>query len=96
MCLIQSQRVFCTEWVSAVKEYNVKRHFTTKHGHFGISYPEGSVARNAKVESLITSYKCGSAILVQTCTKQEKATADSLHVSWILAKKRNHSVTQKW
>jgi hypothetical protein len=80
--------VLCTECVSAVKEYNMKRHFTTKHGDFGISYPEGSVVRKAKVESLITSYKRGSAILVQSCTQQEKATAASLHVSWILAKKK--------
>jgi len=28
----------------AVKKYNLKRHFTTKHGDFEISYPEGSVA----------------------------------------------------
>ena len=30
MCLL------CNECVSAVKEYNLKRHFTTKHGDFWV------------------------------------------------------------
>ena len=74
--------------VSAVKEYNIKRHFTTKHPDFGNSYPEGSATRKSNVESLVTSYIRGSAILVQACIQQEKATSASLHVSWILAKKK--------
>ena len=82
MCLL------CNECVSSVKEYNVKRHFTTKHADFGKSYPEGSTARKFKVESLVASYQRSSIILVQACTQQEKATAASLHVLWILAKKK--------
>ena len=39
MCLL------CNECVSAVKEYNVKRHFTTKHADFGKCYPAGSCDR---------------------------------------------------
>ena len=39
MCLL------CNECVSAVKEYNVKRHFTTKHSDFGKCYPAGSCDR---------------------------------------------------
>jgi len=39
------------ECVSAVKECNLIRHFTTKHGDFVILYPDGSIARKSKVES---------------------------------------------
>ena len=41
----------CNECVLAVKEYNLKRHFTTKHEDFGISYGKGLVARKSNVES---------------------------------------------
>ena len=73
--------------MSAVKEYNVKRHFTTKHADFKSS-PEGSSDRKSKVESLIASFQRSSSVLVRACIQQEKATVASLHVSWILAKKK--------
>jgi len=76
MCLL------CNECVSAVKEYNVKRHFTTKHADFGKSYQEGSSARKSKVESLIACYQRSSRlILVRACTQQVKGMAASLQVS---------------
>lgn len=49
MCLL------CNECVSAVKEYNMKRHFTTKRADLR-NLPEGSAARKSKIESFITSY----------------------------------------
>jgi len=43
--------------VSAVKKYNLKRHFTTKHGDFGISYLEGTVAKNERLNHVIFKIK---------------------------------------
>ena len=64
--------VLCNECVSAMKEYNVKRNFTTKHGDFGKSFPEGSVAKKSKIESLIIANVRGRAIIVRACTQQER------------------------
>ena len=43
--------LLCNECVSAVQEYNLKQHLTTKHADFEILYTEGSVATKSKVES---------------------------------------------
>jgi len=48
---LPNSKPMCLLWnkcVLAVKKYNLN--FTTKHGDFGISYPDGSVARKSKVE----------------------------------------------
>src|SRR6218665_2655239 len=48
--------IYCRQTATAttVKEYNLKRHFTAKHGDFGMSCWECSVARKSKVESWVT------------------------------------------
>uniref|UniRef100_A0A3Q3NFP3 HAT C-terminal dimerisation domain-containing protein n=1 Tax=Labrus bergylta TaxID=56723 RepID=A0A3Q3NFP3_9LABR len=58
------------------------------HRTFQIHFPEGSQERAAKVQSLIASYNRSCTTMVQSCTAQERATAASLRVSWILAKKK--------
>ena len=44
--------------------------------------------RIAKMQSLLASYNRSCATMMRTCTAQERATAASLRVSWILAKKK--------
>lgn len=82
MCLI------CNECVAVFKDYNVRRHHSEKHQTFRTNFPEGSQERVAKVQSLIASYKRSSTTMVRSFTAQERATAASLRVSWILAKKK--------
>ena len=52
------------------------------------NFPEGSQERAAKVQSLVPSYNRSCTTMVRSCTAQERATAASLRVSWILAKKK--------
>ncbi len=81
MCLI------CNECVAVLKDYNMRRHHVEKHQTFHTNFPEGSQERAAKVQSLIASYN-RSTTMVRSFTAQERATAASLRVSWILAKKK--------
>ena len=76
MCLI------CNECVAVLKDYN------NKHSTFRSSFPEGSQDRAAKIQSLLASYNRSCATMMRTCTAQERATAASLRVSWILAKEK--------
>ncbi|KAI2646908.1 SCAN domain-containing protein 3 [Labeo rohita] len=82
MCLI------CNECVGVLKDYNVRRHHVEKHHTFRTNFPEGSQERAAKVQSLIASYNRSSTTMVRSFTAQERATAASLRVFWILAKNR--------
>ena len=82
MCLI------CHECVVVLKEYNVRWHHIEKHPTFRTNFPEGSKESAVKVQSLTASYNSSCTTMVRTCTSQERATAASLRVSWILAKKR--------
>ena len=82
MCLL------CNERVAVNKEYNVRRHHEQRHRTFRVNFPEGSQQRTLKVQRLIASYNRSSSTLVRTCTAQWRATAASLRVSWILAKKK--------
>ncbi len=82
MCLI------CNECIAVLKDYNMRRHHVEKHQTFHTNFPEGSQERAAKVQSLIASYNRSSTTMVRSFTAQERATAASLRVSWILAKKK--------
>uniref|UniRef100_A0A3Q3E9I4 HAT C-terminal dimerisation domain-containing protein n=1 Tax=Labrus bergylta TaxID=56723 RepID=A0A3Q3E9I4_9LABR len=82
MCLL------CNECVAMFKDYNVRRHHFEKRRTFQTNFPEGSQERAAKVQSLIASYNRSCTTMVRSCTAQERATAASLRVSWILAKKK--------
>ncbi|XP_058626113.1 SCAN domain-containing protein 3-like [Onychostoma macrolepis] len=66
----------------------MRRHHVEKHQTFHTNFPEGSQERAAKVQSLIASYNRSSTTMVRSFTAQERATAASLRVSWILAKKK--------
>uniref|UniRef100_A0A3Q3EAD9 HAT C-terminal dimerisation domain-containing protein n=1 Tax=Labrus bergylta TaxID=56723 RepID=A0A3Q3EAD9_9LABR len=78
MCLL------CNECVAMFKDYNVRRHHFEKRRTFQTNFPEGSQERAAKVQSLIASYNRSCTTMVRSCTAQERATAASLRVSWIL------------
>lgn len=71
-----------------MKDYNLRRHHVEKHPNFRVTFPEGSTERAEKVQSLIAAYTRSSSTLVRACTSQERATAASLRVAWILAKKK--------
>uniref|UniRef100_A0A8C5N8A0 DUF4371 domain-containing protein n=1 Tax=Gouania willdenowi TaxID=441366 RepID=A0A8C5N8A0_GOUWI len=79
--------LLCNECVAVLKDYNVWRHHTEKHATFRTNFPEGSHEMAAKIQSLTASYNRSCTTMKQTCTAQERATAASLRVSWILAKK---------
>lgn len=80
--------LLCNESIAVSKEYNLRRHFNTKHSNFNTNYPEGSDARRQKVQSLTANYEQRRAILARSCSEQERTTTASLRVTWILAKKK--------
>nr|CAD7198324.1 unnamed protein product [Timema douglasi] len=76
------------ECVSAIKEYNLKRHDESKHKPLENSYSRDLVLCVSKVESLTTLYQRGNSILVRALSQQEQATAASLRVAWLLTKNK--------
>jgi len=80
LCLI------CNEVVAACKEYNIKRHYETKHDTFKVAFPPKTEARKRKIEALTAGYAHSSRILVRGLTAQQKVTTASLKASWVLAK----------
>ena len=77
VCLI------CNETVAVAKEYNLRRHHSTKHTSFKESYPEQSEAQQRKVAALKSQY---SQIINRTSTEQERATSVSLQAAWVLSR----------
>uniref|UniRef100_A0A8P4G4I4 Uncharacterized protein n=1 Tax=Dicentrarchus labrax TaxID=13489 RepID=A0A8P4G4I4_DICLA len=75
-------RQFNNEWT---EKYG--RHFKTTH-NFDATFPPGSAARRQKITGLTSYYEQRSRILFRACTDQERATAASLRVAWILVKKK--------
>lgn len=82
VCLI------CNECISLCKDYNVRRHFKTSHANFDATFPLGSVARRQKISGLTSCYEQRRQTLFRAVTEQERATAASLRVAWILGKKK--------
>jgi len=82
VCLI------CNECLSVCKEYNLRRHFKTAHANFDATFPAGSDARRQKILGLTSCYDQRRSSLFRACTDQERATAASLRVAWILGKKK--------
>lgn len=80
--------LLCNESVAVAKEYNVKRHFTTKHSSFSAQYQEGSVERQRKIDRLVTSFEQSQRAIGGFCTEQERAFIASLRVAWILTRKK--------
>ncbi len=51
--------LLCNDCIAVMKEYNLKRHYTSNHGSFSASFPEGSEEQRGKVQRLLTSFqKC--------------------------------------
>ncbi|GAA6218577.1 SCAN domain-containing protein 3-like [Lates japonicus] len=82
VCLI------CNERLAVCKEYNLRRHFNTTHANFNATFPPGSAAGRQKISGLTFCYEQRRRILFRACTDQERATAASLRVAWILGKKK--------
>ncbi|KAA0724133.1 hypothetical protein E1301_Tti022208 [Triplophysa tibetana] len=80
--------LLCNESVAVAKEYNVKRHFTTKHSSFSAQYQEGSVERQRRIDRLVTSFEQSQRAIGEFCTEQERAFIASLRVAWILTRKK--------
>uniref|UniRef100_A0A8C6Q1A1 HAT C-terminal dimerisation domain-containing protein n=1 Tax=Nothobranchius furzeri TaxID=105023 RepID=A0A8C6Q1A1_NOTFU len=80
--------LLCHKSLSVLKEYNILRHHTEKHQTVGAQFLEGTSERASKVQSLLASYNRSSSTIRRAFTAQEKATAASLGVSLILAKKK--------
>uniref|UniRef100_A0A3Q1GNQ4 HAT C-terminal dimerisation domain-containing protein n=1 Tax=Acanthochromis polyacanthus TaxID=80966 RepID=A0A3Q1GNQ4_9TELE len=80
VCLI------CNEIVAVCKEYNIWRHYDTKHGKFREAFPLQSEARHQKIKSLAAGYCYSSKILVRGLTAQQKVTSASLKAAWVLAR----------
>lgn len=69
-----------------MKEYNVKRHYTTHHGSFSVSFPDGSEERRRKIQGLLTSFKRSQVAIGRFCTEQERSMIASLRVAWTLTR----------
>lgn len=80
--------LLCNTVNAVAKDYNLKRHFTTTHGKFDENYPLGSDIRKEKIKKLSESYEHARKKITQTCSVQQKATAASLRVAWILGKNK--------
>ena len=78
VCLI------CQESVAVFKEYNLKRHFQTKHGNFGSNLSESKLQQ--KVNDMVKSLKQQQTIFVKQTVIQEAATKASFVLSYKLAK----------
>ena len=82
ICLI------CNETLLIVKEYNFRRHFETRHPSFNNLYPIKSSSRQSKIDSATNSLFKRQAMMTKSTLKQEKATAASYRVEWILGSKK--------
>ena len=78
VCLI------CQESVAVFKEYNLKRHFQTKHGHFGSNL---SVSKQQqKANDMVKSLKQQQTVFVKQTVIQEATTKASFVLAYKLAK----------
>lgn len=80
--------LLCNESIAVMKEYNVKRHFSSNHSSFSTNFPEGSEERRKKVQGLVGSFKNSQVALGHFCTAQERAMSASLRVAWTLTRKK--------
>ena len=79
LCLV------CNETIAVVKEYNIKRHYETKHIQYYSKYT-GSL-RKEKFEALKRDLKSQQSFLMKTNTEQEAATRASYRVALEIAKR---------
>uniref|UniRef100_A0A3Q3B518 HAT C-terminal dimerisation domain-containing protein n=1 Tax=Kryptolebias marmoratus TaxID=37003 RepID=A0A3Q3B518_KRYMA len=82
MCLL------CNECCAIGKDYNLRRHFLTKHCGFDQTFPPGSDVRQKKILCLKENYEHSRVVFSRSCSSQQRATAASLRVAWILGKKK--------
>jgi len=80
ICLI------CKESISVNKEYNVKRHYESKHSDYNTKYPARSTERQKRVDFLKTELRRQQTIFSKAHTVQKKAFVASLKFVWTLCK----------
>ena len=77
-------RLICQESVAVFKEYNLKRYFQTKHGHFGSNLLESKLQQ--KANDMVKSLKQQQMVFVKQTVIQEAATKASFVLAYKLAK----------
>lgn len=80
ICLI------CKESIAVNKEYNIKRHFSTKHSEYNNKYPLKSLERKAHVSFLRQQLSAQQNIFTRGQSLSNAAHEASLKVAWILCK----------
>lgn len=80
ICLI------CKESISVNKEYNVKRHYESRHAEYNTKYPVKSTERQKRVDFLKSELTRQQTIFSKAQTVQKKAYVASLKVAWTLCK----------
>jgi len=78
ICLI------CKESISVNKEYNVKRHYESKHSDYNTKNPARSTERQKRVDFLKSELSRQQTIFSKAHTVQKKAYVASLKVAWTL------------
>ena len=76
--------LMCQESVAVFKEYNLKRHFQTKHGNFGSKLSESKLQQ--KANDMVKSLKQQQTVFVKQTVIQEAATKASFVLAYKLAK----------
>ncbi|UYV83924.1 EPM2AIP1 [Cordylochernes scorpioides] len=79
LCLI------CNESIAVLKEYNMKRHYETKHSQNNSKYT--GIVRTEKFEALKRGLKSQQSLFTKVKTKQEAATRASFRVALEIAKR---------
>lgn len=78
ICLI------CQESVSVLKEYNIKRHFTTKHSEYGADLT--SEARKKAADKYVQNLFRQQSVFNRQNLEQEAATIASFSIAYLIAK----------
>lgn len=77
--------LLCHECVSVFKEYNLKRHYQTKHLNFGQNLTEKE--RKIKCQELVNNLKKMQTVFTKQSVIQDAATETSLVLSHMIAKR---------
>lgn len=80
--------LLCNDCWAIGKDYNLRKHFLTKHCEFDQTFPPGSDVGQIKILCLNENYEHYRVVFSRPCSGQQRATAASLRVTWILGKKK--------
>ena len=84
--------LICNDAVAVFKEYNLKRHFETKHADFGKGLSIQELQK--KAAELLKSLKRQQNVFVKTSSVQRNATKASLVIAHKIARKTSHFLKQ--